>query len=45
MLIGNPKVRNKINSIIDSFCVGTFFVLVPIAILVGGIVGFFKKIF
>ena len=45
MFIGNPKVRNKVNSLIDNMCFGVYLLILPFAILFGGIVGLVSKIF
>ena len=45
MFIGKPKVRNKVNSFIDNMCFGIYLLILPFAILFGGIVGVFSKIF
>lgn len=45
MLIGNPKIRTKVNNILDCLCVGVFYIVAPIAIVVGGLVGLIKKPF
>lgn len=39
MMIGNPKTRNKINSVIDNFCVGIFYCAMPFVIIAGTIAG------
>lgn len=39
MIIENPKVRKKMNSAVDAFCVGIFYLAVPFAIVAGVIVG------
>jgi hypothetical protein len=38
-MIGNPKTRGKINSVIDKFCVGLFYCFVPFIVIAGAIVG------
>lgn len=45
MIIGNPKIRKKMNSVVDNLCFGVYLVVMPFAILVGGIVGAFTKLF
>jgi hypothetical protein len=45
MIIGNPKVRKKMNSATDAFCVGIFYMAVPIAIIAGVIVGGIGRLF
>ena len=45
MIIGNPKVRKKMNSAVDVFCVGIFYLTVPFAIVAGVIVGGIGRLF
>ena len=45
MIIGNPKVRKVLNSIVDNICIAVFFVILPFAIIFGIIAGIFKKLF
>lgn len=45
MIIGNPKVREKMNSFVDNACIGLFYCAVPFAIGIGAIVGGISYIF
>lgn len=45
MFIGNPKVRSKINTVIDSSCVAVYLLLLPFAIVCGIVAGALKRIF
>lgn len=45
MLIGNPRIRRRMNSVVDNICILGFFIIVPFAIVAGVCSGFISKVF
>lgn len=45
MLIGNPKTRRRMNSVVDNICILVFFIIVPFAIVAGICSGIISKVF
>lgn len=45
MIIGNPKVRKKMNSAVDNFCFVMYLIALPFAIFAGLVAGVFERIF
>ena len=44
MIIGNPKIRRRMNSVIDNICILGFFILLPFAIIAGICSGLISKV-
>lgn len=44
MIIGNPKIRSRMNSVIDNICILGFFILLPFAIIAGICSGLISKV-
>ena len=45
MIIGNPKVRKKMNSAVDNFGFALYLIALPFAIIAGLVAGVFERIF
>ena len=45
MIIGNPKVRKKMNSAVDNFNFALYLIALPFAIIAGLVAGVFERIF
>lgn len=45
MLIGNPRIRRRMNCIVDNICILGFFIIVPFAIVAGICSGLIAKVF